>query len=145
MKSRFLIKIALLACLLFTLVNAEDLKATDALSQANDQFITPITIPSQRNIVGNQVPNGFGPKVVRTTHVFQPPTIQDCPCAGMMPSQCPPCTDRPSTGVYNQVLAITQCSCAPKMNCAPCPPLYSAIHEMALKQVNLKDVPNGLG
>lgn len=96
-------------------------------------LVSPTIIPSFPQAVGHQVPNGFGPKLLRTTRIYK--AFADCPCIANLPRQCPPCTSSPTTEIYREILAIQQCDCAPKMRCEPCPKLYEAIHEMSLRQV----------
>ena len=49
-------------------------------------------------------------------------------------SSCPPCTSTPSNDIFQQIMALNNCECAPRLQCDPCPKLYQAIHEMALRQ-----------
>lgn len=96
-------------------------------------LVSPTIIPSFPQAVGHQVPNGFGPKLLRTTRIYK--TFADCPCLANLPRQCPPCTNAPTPEIYQSIIAMQQCECAPKMHCEPCPKLYEAIHEMSLRQV----------
>ena len=96
-------------------------------------LVSPTIIPTIKQSVGHQVPNGFGPKLIKSTRIYK--SYPDCACMSQLPSQCPPCTGTPTNEIYRQVLLISQCECAPRMQCDPCPRLYQAVHEMSLRQV----------
>ena len=96
-------------------------------------LVSPTIIPAIKQQVGHQVPNGFGPKLIQSTRIYK--SFPDCACMAQIPNQCPPCTGTPSNEVYRQVIMISQCECAPRLQCDPCPRLYQAVHEMSLRQV----------
>ena len=98
------------------------------------QYISPKIM--SRGQIGNQVPNGFGPKspIINPSSMYISP-MANCPCAVNMPNQCPSCNSEQSMIMYKQMISVLNCACAPKLNCPPCPVLYSNLHEKALKQV----------
>ena len=117
--------------LILLLIIAPHLSLTDP-----SILISPTIIPSiKQTTVGHQVPNGFGPKLIQNTRIFK--TFPNCGCMAHLPSNCPPCTSSPTNEIYRQIVLLSQCDCAPKMNCDPCPRLYQAVHEMSLRQVFL--------
>ena len=145
----FLLLIALI-CLsnCETLENAEKSKATETSSiksestSQNQDFVIPTIIPSSQRI-GGQVPSGFETRPIATSQtllgvgvgVGVPVASNACPCATQIPSACPVCTATPTPEIYRDVVSLTSCKCAPKLDCSPCPALYAAVHEMALRQV----------
>ncbi len=104
-------------------------------------FVIPTIIPSSQRI-GGQVPSGFETRSVATTQSVMGLGVgvsvngNGCPCASQIPSACPVCTASPTPEIYRDVVSITSCKCAPKLDCSPCPALYAAVHEMALRQVS---------
>ena len=142
----------LLLISLLCLVNCETSENTEksTLSESNaiksstvtvtGDFVIPTIIPSSQRI-GGQVPSGFETRSVATTQsllgvgVGIPVNSNGCPCAAQLPSACPVCTASPTPEIYRDVVSITSCKCAPKLDCSPCPALYAAVHEMALRQV----------
>ena len=101
-------------------------------------LVSPIIVQHTSGSIGNGVPNGFGPRIVKETHIFKSSSFgSSCGCATFVPATCPPCTTSPSPVIFRNVLNMIECACAPKPQCSPCPGLYTAVHAMALRQANI--------
>lgn len=107
------------------------------MSAKQAHYISPLYVQHNDGGIGNGVPNGFGPRIVKETHIFRTSGNGNCGCAVFVPTICPPCTTSPSPVVFRNVLNMIECQCAPKPQCAPCPGLYTAVHAMALRQANI--------
>lgn len=103
-------------------------------------FVSPTMASSSNMIVPSAPPKGI--QMTRPTmlkkYSLRAPNYSGCPCSSNLISSCPPCTNSPSNEVIQQIMALNNCDCAPKIQCEPCPKLYQAIHEMAVRQASFE-------